>query len=594
MRNMCEYECAHSGETFQTDTTASQDRQSSQLDTGGWRMGGQMTRTSAGVALVLAIGCLTLALGVGVVAGTPGGPSESVETPGEAVGSAPVQQTSGGSVSGSPNITVLLSGPTVTRGGESTVTLDLLNSGEMENGAELDPRVTTARGLTLSANSTDTPLRVKTGEVAVGDLGVGAPRSVPLDVVVPEDIEAGDYKMNVTLDYQHTESIRAGRSAETSVSRTTNVTLTVEEGAQFEVRIATTDAPVGGQGRTSLLVANVGEETAREASVSAAVPGDGVQLGGSGSEVFIGDIAPGETRTVRFETTVAEDFNNGAFVFETTVNFRDLTGEQQQSRPVRTGITPAEQQQFSLENVGGTLEVGYSGSISGELVNEGPRSVDEAVLVIKPNSDRIDVGERRYALPNLDAGERTDFQFNADISGQADPGPRQVGFTIEYESGDQSVTDDSTRRIEVAPKQPEFDITASDTTVQAGGEQRVTFQITNQRPEPLTSVNAALFAESPLAVSDDEAFVDRLESGESTEIQFTISASGDATLESHPVEIDFQYDDSRGNERISDVQQLPVQVTEAPQEDSSMMTILLIGGIAAILIVGGVVYYRRQ
>jgi hypothetical protein len=65
-----------------------------------------MTQTSAGVAVLLAVGCL--ALGAGVVAGVPGGPSESLETAKAPADTAPVQQTSGGSVSGSPDISVLL------------------------------------------------------------------------------------------------------------------------------------------------------------------------------------------------------------------------------------------------------------------------------------------------------------------------------------------------------------------------------------------------------------------------------------------------------------------------------------------------------
>jgi len=130
------------------------------------------------------------------------------------------------------------------------------------------------------------------------------------------------------------------------------------------------------------------------------------------------------------------------------------------------------------------------------------------------------------------------------VNGNADPGPRQFRFTTEYTSGDSTIAVDETRRIEVAPRQPEFDLVADNTTVPAGETRRVSFEITNQRPETLSSINAGLYADSPLSAPNDEAFVDELEPGESTEIWFEVSAAPGASVETHPVELDFRYNDA--------------------------------------------------
>ena len=68
--------------------------------------------------------------------------------------------------------------------------------------------------------------------------------------------------------------------------------------------------------------------------------------------------------------------------------------------------------------------------------------------------------------------------------------------------------------------------------------------------------------ETLLTSSDDEAFIDRLESGETETITFAISAGGSALSKSYPVSLDFQYDDADGDTLLSDTYQVPVTVEE--------------------------------
>jgi len=216
------------------------------------------------------------------------------------------------------------------------------------------------------------------------------------------------------------------------------------------------------------------------------------------------------------------------------------------------------------------------------------------VLVADPQSQRVSLGESRYALPDIPAGESVEFSFDADVNGNADPGPRQFRFTTEYTSGDSTIAVDETRRIEVAPRQPEFDLVADNTTVPAGETRRVSFEITNQRPETLSSINAGLYADSPLSAPNDEAFVDELEPGESTDIWFEVSAAPGASVETHPVELDFRYNDERGNDRISDVTQFPIDVTESTDDGGLPITALVVGLLVVVGVAGTVVWYRRR
>jgi len=517
---------------------------------------------------------------------------------GDALGGDAVAQAGGDQVRGSPVLDLFLSQRTVSSGAESQVMVDILNTGEMDMGNDLDDRVTTARGLTLEVDDGDVPIEVGDGTTVVGDVRTDAsPVQVPLDVTVPDDVPDGQYEVEVTARYRYTYEVIPefnNHKDYRGIDRF-DVTIVVDDGARFAILDTETDAQVGGSGDVTATLRNVGDEVARDAIVTGTTTGSGAVIGSDGSgETFVGNWEPGENRTVTFDSTISPDFGGGAYAFVSTVDYRDRDGIEETAPSSRAGVVPAPEQSFSVENVEGTLEVGYSGTVSGTLTNEGPLDVDDAVLVADPQSQRVSLGESRYALPDIPAGESVEFSFDADVNGNADPGPRQFRFTTEYTSGDSTIAVDETRRIEVAPRQPEFDLVADNTTVPAGETRRVSFEITNQRPETLSSINAGLYADSPLSAPNDEAFVDELEPGESTEIWFEVSAAPGASVETHPVELDFRYNDERGNDRISDVTQFPIDVTESTDDGGLPITALVVGLLVVVGVAGTVVWYRRR
>ncbi|QAU12402.1 hypothetical protein EKH57_06545 [Halorubrum sp. BOL3-1] len=501
-------------------------------------------------------------------------------------------------IRGSPVLDLFVSQRSVSSGAESTVTVDIVNTGEMEIGNELDSKVTTARGLTLEIDDGDVPIDVEDGRIPVGDVRTDAsPVSVPLDVTVPDDVPDGTYEVEATARYRYTFEVipEFNDHKDRRGIDDFDLSIVVDDGARFAVLETDTDAQVGGSGDVTVTMANVGDETARDAVVSGTTTSPGVRLGsGGGGQSFVGDWAPGENRTVTFDSTVGETFGSGAYALSSTVNYRDPNGVDATAAAARAGVVPIPEQSFSLGDVSGTLEVGYSGTVSGTLTNEGPLDVEDAVLVADSGSDRVSLGESRYALPTIPAGESAAFSFDADVSGGADPGPRQFRFTTEYDSGDATVAVEETRRVEVAPRQPEFELAVDNATVPAGETRRIDVEITNRRPETLSSINAGLYAESPLTAVNDEAFVDELEPGESTNVWFEVSAASGASVEDHPIELDFRYDDEQGNDRISDVTQVPVSVTAAVDDGGTPTGLIAVVALVVVAAVGGAVWYRRR
>ncbi|WP_280585924.1 hypothetical protein [Halorubrum sp. Boch-26] len=557
-----------------------------------------MSRLARAGTLVLVAVAVTALVGATAFAGAAAPAGGDAPTPSSSLADDDIAaQTTDRQIRGSPALELFASQRTVPSGAESTVTLDILNTGQMVFGNQLDSRVTTARGLTLEIDDGDVPIEVGDGRTVVGDVRTEAsPVQVPLDVTVPDDVPDGEYEVEVTARYRYTFEVIPEFNDHKDRRGTDrfDVTIVVDDGARFAIVETDTDAQVGGGGDVTATLRNVGDEAARDAVVSGTTTSSAAVVGDGSAETFVGDWAPGENRTVTFDSTISSSFGEGAYALVTSVDYRDPDGIDETSPSSRAGVVPIGEQSFSIDGVEGSLEVGYSGAVSGTLTNEGPLDVDDAVLVADPQSDRVTIGERRYALPEISAGESVEFSFDADVSGSADPGPRQFRFTTEYTNGDSTIAVDETRRIEVAPRQPEFALVANNATVPAGETRRVTFEITNQRPETLSSINAGLYADSPLSAPNDEAFIDELAPGESTEISFEVAASSGASVETHPIELDFRYDDERGNDRISDVTQYPVEVTESTDDGGLPLVPIAVGLLVVVAGAGAVVRYRRR
>ncbi|QUO47000.1 MULTISPECIES: COG1361 S-layer family protein [Halorubrum] len=566
-------------------------------------------RLATAALAVVAVGALlvgvSLAGAAAPSAGTADGGAASLSGIGGPVADGAVAQAGTESdptdrqVRGSPVLELFASQRSVPAGAESTVRIDIVNTGEMEIGNQLNSRVTTARGLTLEIDDSDVPIDVEDGEIPVGDVPTSAsPVPVELDVTVPDDVPDGRYEVEATARYRYTFEIipEFNDHKDRRGIDDFDLTIVVDDGARFAVLETDTDAQVGGSGDVTATLRNVGDETARDAVVSGTTTSPGVRLGAGegGGQSFVGDWAPGENRTVTFDSSVGEAFGGGAYALSSTVEYRDPNGIDETAAPARAGVVPLREQSFSLEDISGTLEVGYSGTVSGTITNEGPLDVENAVLVADSGSNRVSLGESRYALPTIPAGESANFSFDADVSGSADPGPRQFRFTTEYESGDATLATEESRRVEVAPRQPEFDLAVDGATVSAGETTRINATITNRRPETLSSINAGLYADSPLTAVNDEAFVDELEPGESEEIWFEVSAASSASVEEHPIELDFRYEDERGNDRISDITQVPVTVTEAVDDGGTPVGLIAVAALLVVAAIGGAVWYRRR
>ena len=509
--------------------------------------------------------------------------------------------TSGGQqgvTSGEPELDVYLPEKEVGVGAETALEFQLQNDGTVQSGVD-DSVVTTARSVVLEIEDPG-PFEVTSGPTPLGTIRNGETVPATRQIAVPDDVEPGEHELTVAVSYSYTERIAHASelTRERSATETVDVTVVVPEAPRFAVTDASTDVEPGSGGDATLEFENHGTVPANDTRATITGSG-GVVVDGGSAEEFLGDLEPGASTTVTVDADVPATTSHGEKPFEVVFTYDDGDGIERTSDPVIGSLAPAPEQSFVVSDLEDTLAVGYDGEITGELHNEGPRPVDDAVLVLEPMSDSLHVEDTRYALPDLKPGESAAFRYPTDVSGSADEGPRQVRFTVEYTGmGTTTLSSDPiSERVVVDPRQDEFSIDGVETTVTAGESTDLVVELTNERPETLSNIDAMLYTDRPLDSEANEAFVPELAPGESTEISFDLSAADDARETTYPVELDFEYRTERGETTLSDVYQIPVEIgaNDDADESRSIAPFAVTGfGALAVAGIGVSLWFRRS
>ncbi|REA02049.1 sialidase [Haloferax sp. Atlit-6N] len=503
-------------------------------------------------------------------------------------------------VRGSPELSVIVPDNSFAPGEQANLQLQIQNTGNVEVGssnAQLISQVTTARGVTAEIDTEKSPISTNINKVALGSIPDGSAATAEVQLTIPDRVPEGTYKIPITVNYQYTyqisETTQAYSNRETS--ETFMVEIRVEDRPRFRVLNTSSDVLVGGDGEVSMQMVNIGSEPATDATVSLESSSPDLVFGQSSTATrFIGEWAPGEEKTVTFDTAATADASTSSYALTANVAYEDVDGVPSQSNKLSVGVTPLPEQSFDLSAVETDLRVGAEGRVSGTVTNLGPETANDAVLVFQSSSPNYNVQETEYALGSLEPNESSDFRFDIDVSESADPGSRQLSYYVSYQNGDGDDRKSKTlnTRAEIAEQRDEFTLSTSDATVDIGSSGIVTVELTNNGDETLTNINAKAYASDPLSLSDDEAFIESLEPGESTEIKFQTSVAGSALEKDYPLSVDFQYERPNGDTEISQSYKFPV--TAASPDGGSGLSLPIIG-IGALLVIGGaVVIYRRR
>ena len=510
-------------------------------------------------------------------------------------------QSSSGTVIGRPTIDVYTSTTEVEPGTQTELDLVLSNDGRLSRGgpAEYEERVTTARGVAVDVESGDTPFEINTGRVAVGEVPRGTTTADPISITVPEDAEPGRYRIPVTVSYAYTVSVEyssVGSPEYNDLTReeTQYVTLRVRDQAQFEVVDTETTTQIGDTGTLAVELRNHGTRTARDASVVLSSSTDELTFSGSTSSTgYVGEWEPGTKETVEYTVDVGDDAALRNYSLSATVEYEDTDGIARSSNPVAVGLRPDREQSFALLETNASLRVGEDGQFAGTVVNRGPDTARQPVVVLSSSNPNVVIESNEYALETLEPDETGTFDFDVSVSDGASASTQQFNVSVRYRNqrGDVRRSDTLENRLRIDPQRDRFRVEATNRTVVAGGTTTLDIRVTNHGDEPLRDIEAKAFVQSPLASDDDEGIVSALDPGETATITIGLSTSGNALEKQYPVSLDFQYELPDGDTEVSRTYQVPVTVERRQSGGLPFLPIT----VSALAVVGvGLFVYRRR
>ncbi len=507
-------------------------------------------------------------------------------------------------VRGSPSFELSAQDNRVAPGESVNLEISVSNGGEIWNAGpqDMETRVQTARNTRFEVreNGLHDDIALKSGSVLRGTVPPEIIEPISFQLEFDEDIDTGRYNVPIDVSYDWTRRITrtAGGSEsyhEFSTSERKSVQVVVEDEARFQLVDSDSEGvSAGGAGELDLEVENTGSGVARDAVLRVTSGGPGLFFGGVSSPresttVSLPQMEPGDTEEVSVRVGAEADQSPGSYPVQANVEFRNEAGVDRVSRTMRASVQVRGEQEFTVSEIESGLRVGDEGDLVGNVTNEGPEAVDDAVLVFAPQGGNVNPSDTDYALGDLEVGEERRFRYSVSVSSEAEYGPKQSTFVVRYrnefdDQREQDVVVDYT----VDRSQDEFDLD-SDVTLAPGGSGEVEVEITNLRDETLENVQAKMFTDSPLSSGDDEAYVESIGPGENATLVFEMSAAAGATPKSYSASMDFRYDDESGDTRISDTYRVPVTVEEGGEGGGFPVFTLVL-----LVLLGAAVYVKRE
>ena len=514
-------------------------------------------------------------------------------------------------VTGEPDLSV--SSPTgpVQASERTTLTVTLANDGNLNRGVldrpDFEREVQTARNVRvrLLESEIDAPIDVKTGTLAVGQ--IGPTDSTELEFTLETGtIAPGTYNLPVEVEYGYTTSIVFGQFEQPEFVRTsetirTSVQLRVEDRAQFEVvSEGSNQLFAGDTGDLSFTVENVGSRTASRASIQLTSGTPGLYFGSPSApqdqtSLFVRSLEPGESRNLTTQIGATGETRPGSYPIETVVIYQNTNDVRQESDPLRTGATVRPERTFVLRNLETErLRVDErEARITGEIVNRG-EAMAHAVSVSMTDPGTIEPTNGESAVGNLAPGGSAPVAFTVTVPGDAEPGTNTVRFDVEYENdaGDLRRTDEPLRQsVTVGPEREQFEIVGVATTISPGGSATLDVEVRYAGAAPVSAVNAKLFASDPLSSSDDGAFLGRMAPGSTATASFRVSAAGSALVKEYASALQLRYEEADGDTRFTDDISIGVPVSESEGGGPPLVPIAV--GAVVVLALAGYVVVRR-
>jgi hypothetical protein len=343
-------------------------------------------------------------------------------------------------MAGSPELSATISGNNeLSPGKEVQLGIDIQNTGVnqfkfVKSGiVDSDDLPNTAKFLTVTLASGDSPLVVKSDSQMLGDLKASGRSTATFTVKVPSDAPAGTYNMPVHLNYTYLYTAdQYGTDTIQYSYKTVNETLLIPVKIKSDVQIDVLSADIkdmnaGTEGYITLLVKNTGHENAKKAVLTIA-RNDGSPVIPTEGSAYIGDFPSNGTATCIFKSSVNSDAEAQSYPLDVYVKYENKDGDMVTSDIETIGVPVGGKIKFVIVSEPQNITAGKKKVITAQFKNIGGATAHQAtarVSMVDPFTSNDDSA----FLGDLAPGETKEASFLVSADGAATV--KQYGIDTE-------------------------------------------------------------------------------------------------------------------------------------------------------------------
>ena len=320
-------------------------------------------------------------------------------------------------------------------------------------------------------------------------------------------------------------------------------------------------------------------------------------------EHSIGSVSENNPRSVPFKIDVPENAEPGTY--EATVNIeysytqvQDELRDQERTDTRTETVTfeISDDPQFKLTRTDDSqLRADETSLFNLTVENTGGETARDVAVSLSSQSSAIMFNGGQSDVARIDSlapDETAQVTYEAAVKPDAPARLYELTGAATYvdSQGIDGRDDGLSVGVKVAPRRDDFTVSMTESAIGVGASRLVEVEVTNNRDQRLTDIEASLGTNDPLDSDDDDGYIESLDPGESTTVTFELSATGDANPKTYAATVDFRYDDERGISRMSESYQLPVDVQT--DDGTPLQSVIPFAGIGLLLVTGVIGYAR--
>lgn len=490
---------------------------------------------------------------------------------------------------------------------EDTLELFLTNTGEVDDPDQhpevVHEEVTMGRDAVVNVSEVEADaFDVEDEDVEAGNVSTAAPTGpVPVDIDIPDDTEPGRYNATVNVTYTEVEQLfyEVGPDGELLESSalvsfqeiSQNVTVQIDEHQRFEVVEVDHDVQIGDRGTIEYEIENTGDYRIRDIRVTASV-GDGELFFGSGnptSEAVIEELDSGERMTIKYDLGTNDPAVERFYGVDLGIQYENPDLEDD-SQDILTAFMPYPQQEIAVESIDHDVRIGDDGLLEVVLRNDGPRDLTATSISLSGEDGAITFGSGtaepivtdELALDADGPGSPTSEAYVDEwASGEtvtvvyrvaADDDALEREYTLnldaEGEDGDDREVTARSDTVGFVPlPEQTFALSLVESSIRVGSDGTLVGELENTGDVAVHNVETRLESEHANIHPRETRYAHgTVEPGETVSFELRIGVSDDAEPGPRNFEFTTRYRNPSGDERLSDSQDLLVDVGERVDE----------------------------